>query len=109
MAPVKTAPGWHKPALRMSNLALLLAVLSAVVTVPLAVFAWLMPPTVVMSCFALLSVAFAAALAVADRFAGPQRRADQPTLRDIAGAFALAAATASVLADIDDTARWLGL
>ncbi|MFL9823237.1 hypothetical protein [Rhodoplanes sp. SY1] len=109
MAPVKTAPDWHEPALGLPRSALPLAALSAAVTVPLALFAWVLPTGIVMSAFALLAVVMAGALAVADRASGPPRRTDRPTLRDIAGAFALTAATATVLADIDGTARWLGL
>ncbi|MBK5961688.1 hypothetical protein CCR97_26285 [Rhodoplanes elegans] len=106
---MKTAPGWREPAFGLPRSALPLAALSAAVTVPLALFAWVLPTSIVMSAFALLAVVMAAALAVADRISGPPRRTDRPTLRDIAGAFALAAATATVLADIDGTARWLGL
>ncbi|MFD2180922.1 hypothetical protein [Rhodoplanes azumiensis] len=109
MAPVKTAPGWREPVLGLPRSALPLAALSAAVTGPLALFAWVLPAGIVMSAFALRAVGMAGTLAVADRVTGPPRRTDRPTLRDIAGAVALVAATATVLADIDGTARWLGL
>jgi uncharacterized membrane protein YidH (DUF202 family) len=89
--------------------ALLLAVLSAAVVCPLALFAWLMPTALVLPAFGLLAAAVAAVLAAADRVTAVDRPVDRPNLLDIAGSFALAAAAATIFADLDHVARWLGL
>ncbi|CAL8973303.1 MULTISPECIES: hypothetical protein [Rhodoplanes] len=111
MSPVKTASRWpDRPSLRMPRPARLLALASLALALPLALSAWLMPPALVLPAFALSAFVLSLTLTVTTRLlsASAVSRPTSPTLRDVAGAFALVGAAAAIFADLDHAARWLG-
>jgi hypothetical protein len=74
-----------------------LAILSAVIAIPIPFLMWLVPAPLVLPAFALVALAAAGVTALAAWLLGVERDADHITLWDAAGAFAFIGCGAAVL------------
>jgi hypothetical protein len=87
----------------------LLAILTALVGAPILLLVWLLPATLVLPMFSLVSLAAAGAAALLAWRSGAERDLDGITLWDVAGALAFFGFAAGMLSEPTHVAELFGL